>query len=76
MREEILTLFHKKNEWTLKELESSLHLKSSKDFVSLVKTLNALEEERILLNNHNSYLYTDTEKYLIGKVKDVSKFEL
>lgn len=75
MRNQVLTLFEEKNEWTLKELEIRLHLSSSKAFVELVKCLNQLEEEHILLNNHNSYLYLNSNQYFVGTVKDISRFE-
>ncbi len=75
MREQVITLFEEKNEWTLKELESRLHLSSSKKFVELIKLLNQLEEEHILLNNHNSYLYLNSDEYFVGTVRDISRFE-
>lgn len=75
MKQKILELFEKKNNWTIKELEKKLECHSSKDFVALIQALNELEEQRILCNNHNVYFYIDQKEYVIGKVKDVSRWE-
>lgn len=75
MRKKILSLFEQKQEWNLKEMEQKLHLSSSKAFVEFIKMLNQLEEEHILMNNHNSYFLIDCDTYFVGKVKDISKYE-
>ena len=75
MQEKLIQLFNKKSPLTLKEMEAMLHLQSSSDFRDLMKTLNQMEEDRIVYSNHNQYVWIDPEKYMIGKVKDVSKME-
>lgn len=75
MTQEILACFSKKNQWKLKELEAFLQLKSTKDFINLIKTLNELEEEKIIFNNHSTYVLIDYKTYFYGKIKDVSKYE-
>lgn len=75
MREKLLDLFLQKQKWTIQELEQALCLKSSKSFICLVKELNALVDERILMNNHQAYVYLDPNQYVIGTIKDISKYE-
>ena len=74
-KEQLLEAFQKKKQWTIKELERKFRCQSSKDFTSLIQNLNALEQERVLCNNHNVYFLIDDHEYMIGKVKDVSKWE-
>lgn len=74
-KEQLIEAFRKKKKWTIKELERKFQCQSSKDFTSLIQNLNALEQERFLCNNHNVYFLIDDDEYMIGKVKDVSKWE-
>ena len=75
MQEKLTQLFLKKSPRTLKEMENELQLQSSSDFRTLMKTLNQMEEDRLIFTNHSQYDWIDSEKYMIGKVKDVSKME-
>lgn len=74
MLNKIKDLFQQKCSWTIKDLESRLHLKSGSEFKSLIRTLNELEEGRYIYNDHAKYVWID-ESYIIGKIKDVSRFE-
>ena len=75
MKDRILECFEKKKQWTIKDLERKLKCQSSKDFTQLIQALNALEDERILCNNHSVYFYIDQKEFVVGKVKDISKYE-
>ena len=74
MIERLLKLFHQRKSLTLNELKETLNIKSTKEFTDLIRTLNALEEEKRIFNNHYSYTLI-TSKDFIGKVKDISKYE-
>ncbi len=75
MEQRLLELFQKKNKWNQKDLEKELHLKNSAEFIAFVKALNALEDEKIICNDHTSYYLIDQKEYFTGKIKDISKFE-
>lgn len=72
MREKLIQLFQLKNSWKIKDLEKEMKLSSSKAFVEFIKTLNELEEERFICNNHNEYFLIGGKDYFVGKVKDIS----
>ncbi|MGI6510386.1 MAG: ribonuclease R [Erysipelotrichaceae bacterium] len=74
MREKILKLFNKKNRWTLEELRKEIVTDSSAKLVELMRTLNSLVEERRLVNNH-AYYFLVKDEDVVGKVKDISRFE-
>ena len=74
MRDELLKLFHQRKKWTLEELRKTLQVKSTKDLVTLIKTLNELVDDRKIANNHSYYFYISS-KDVVGKVKDISKYE-
>jgi len=74
MREKIITILSNKNKLSLKQIRKEMKIASSSELVSLMKALNELEDERLLLNNH-AYYYLLNESDIIGKVKDVSRFE-
>lgn len=75
MEQKILALFDQKQNWTLHEIEATLHLRSTNDFVQLVKILNDLEDQHVLMNDHHHYMRMDTNQYIVGKLKDISRFE-
>ena len=75
MQEQLTKLFQQKRSLTLKDMEEQLQLQSSNEFRTLMKTLNQMEEERLIFTNHNHYDWIDEQTYMIGKVKDVSKME-
>lgn len=74
MREMILRFFRDRQAWNIKELEIACKLHSSRQFTELVKTLNQLEEEKVLWNDHSKYVLLDDD-YFVGKVKNISKAE-
>ena len=74
MREKILKLFNKKNRWTLEELRKEIVTDSSAKLVELMRTLNSLVDERRLVNNH-AYYFLVKDEDVVGKVKDISRFE-
>ncbi len=75
MKDRILTLFSVQNEWSVKELQKEMHLKDGREFTRFIKTLNALEEDRILYNNHAKYYLIDNINYMVGIAKDISHHE-
>ena len=74
MREQLLKLFHQRTKWSLDELRKTLNVKSAKDLTTLVKTLNQLVDDKKIANNHANYFLIKSND-VIGKVKDISKFE-
>ena len=74
MRDKLLKLFNKKNKWTLEELRKEIVVDSSSKIVELMKNLNALVDKRRLVNNH-SYYYLVKDEDVVGKVKDISRYE-
>ncbi|MGI6607576.1 MAG: ribonuclease R [Erysipelotrichaceae bacterium] len=75
MKEKLLKLFNKKNKWTLEELRKETVIDSSSKLVELMRGLNALVDERRLVNNH-AYYYLVKDEDVVGKVKDISKYEI
>lgn len=75
MKDKILKCFEKKKQWSIKDLERHLKCSSSKDFTAMIQALNELEEERILCNNHSVYFCIDQKEFVVGKVKDISRYE-
>ncbi len=74
MKEKLLKLFNKKDKWTLPELRKEIATDKSSKLVELMRALNALVDERKLVNNH-AYYYLIKDEDVIGKVKDISRFE-
>lgn len=74
MKEELLKKFHQRKKWNIDELRKALNIKSAQELTCLVKTLNELVEKRLIINNHTNYILVTTSD-MIGKVKDVSKYE-
>ncbi len=74
MRDKILALFEQNKKLTLDEIGKKIDAKHSNEYVQLIRTLNELEDERIILNRHSYYMYLD-DNCVVGKVKDVSRYE-
>ncbi|MBQ0064175.1 MAG: ribonuclease R [Firmicutes bacterium] len=72
MKDRLIQLFQLKNHWKIKDLEKEMKLSSSKAFVEFIKTLNELEEERFVCNNHNEYFLIGGKDYFVGRAKDIS----
>jgi len=75
MRNKLLKIFNKKNKWTLEDIRKEVVIDSSSKIVELMKALNSLVDDRKLVNNH-AYYYLVKDEDVVGKVKDVSKFEI
>ncbi|TGY65375.1 ribonuclease R [Dubosiella muris] len=76
MRQEINALLQKNEKMTLQQIEQALDLHTSAQIKELMETLQTLEDERKIYNDHTHYIWIDNDQYFIGRVKDVSKFEL
>lgn len=74
MKEQIITILKEQNKLSLKQLQKKCQISSSQQLVQLMKTLNQLEDERLIFNNH-SYYYLLNQDDVVGKVKDISKYE-
>jgi ribonuclease R len=75
MEKQLISLFEQQSKWTLPELEKVLELKQTNQFIDLVRTLNKMEDEKMIYNDHAKYIWILSDKYFVGKVKDISKFE-
>lgn len=75
MKDRLIELFKIRHHWTLQELQTELALNGAEDFISLIRALNELEEERLIFNDHSKYVWIDDDKYFIGKLKDFSKYQ-
>ena len=76
MHQELIELLKKDSPITLKEIQEKLKLTSSEDIRNMMNELNELIELKEIYTEHHQYYYIDSENYFIGRVKDVSKFEL
>ncbi|MGM9946434.1 ribonuclease R [Floccifex sp.] len=74
MRQILLQKFHQQKKWNIDQLRKTLNIKNSKELTTLVKTLNELVDERLIINNHTNYILV-TSQDMIGKIKDISKTE-
>ena len=73
MINKLKTIFEKKKKWTLDGLKKECHCQTSAEFVSLMKALNQMEEDRLLFNNHSHYEWIEGS-YFIGKIKAITRF--
>lgn len=76
MHQELTKLFQKTPKLSLKKIEEKLQLHTTEQLKELREALLRLEEEKKILNDHANYIWIDNDDYFIGRVKDVSKFEL
>ena len=74
MINKLKTIFEKKKKWTLDGLKKECHCQTSAEFVSLMKALNQMEEDRLLFNNHSHYEWIEGS-YFIGKIKAITRFD-
>lgn len=75
MQQELIDIL-KERPHTLQEIETKLHLTNTKEMKEMMNELNQLEEERKVYCNHHTYTWIDDDEYFVGRVKDVSKYEL
>lgn len=75
MQQELIDIL-KERPHTLQEIETKLHLTNTKEMKEMMNELNQLEEERKVYCNHHTYTWIDNDEYFVGRVKDVSKYEL
>ena len=60
MKEKIIQYLEEKKECKIRDLEKIVRPKSSKEFTEMVKSLNELEDEKLIYNDHTSlYLIDD-----------------
>ncbi len=76
MRQELIELFKEKDKLSLKEIEQCLHVQNTEQIKEMMTALQELEDERKIYNDHMQYVWIDNDQYMIGRVKDVSRFEL
>lgn len=76
MKERILQYLEEKKECKIRDLENIIKPKSSKEFTEMVKSLNELEEEKRVYNDHTRLYLIDDIHYMAGSAKDVSRFEI
>lgn len=75
MQKELIDIL-KERPHTLQEIETELHLTNTSQMKDLMNELNQLEDERKVYCDHHTYTWIDTDEYFVGRVKDVSKYEL
>ena len=75
MKEELIRLFKENDSFTLEALRDILDCRSMEEYKNLIRTLDELEEERMIWNNHDRYIWIDTPQYFIGRVRDASRYE-
>ena len=75
MKEEIVELLQKKKKLTPYGLGKAMHIRTEHEKKELQIALNELEDERIIYNDHEKYVFIDGQEWVIGKIKDVSATE-
>lgn len=75
MKNQILDYLKIHQQATLKEIEKACKPRTSKDFTNMIRSLNEMEEEKLIFNDHHIYQYIDPSCMFIGSVKDISRFE-
>lgn len=75
MKNEILALLKTNKKMLPGEIAKELNVNSAKEFKQFVITLNELEDERFIYNDHDQYVLIDGEEWIAGRVRDISPFE-
>ena len=65
-----------KKECKIRDLEKIVRPKSSKEFTEMVKSLNELEDEKLIYNDHTSLYLIDDIHFMAGSAKDISRYEI
>nr|WP_268259462.1 ribonuclease R [Allobaculum mucilyticum] len=75
VKEQIIELLKKNRTMTPKDLGRAMRIKTSREVKELSLALNELEDERLIYNDHESYVLIDGDEWMIGKIRDVSATE-
>lgn len=75
MKEQIIDLLTRKGKMSERDLAKALRLHTEPQRRELSLTLNELEDERLIYNDHSNYLLIDNVHYMTGKARDVSATE-
>ena len=76
MKEKIIQYLEEKKECKIRDLEKVVRPKSSKEFTEMVKSLNELEDEKLIYNDHTSLYLIDDIHFMAGSAKDISRYEI
>ena len=76
MKEKIIQYLEEKKECKIRDLEKIVRPKSSKEFTEMVKSLNELEDEKLIYNDHTSLYLIDDIHFMAGSAKDISRYEI
>lgn len=76
MKEKIIQYLEEKKECKIRDLEKVVRPKSSKEFTEMVKSLNELEDDKLIYNDHTSLYLIDDIHFMAGSAKDVSRYEI
>ena len=71
MKEKIIQYLEEKKECKIRDLEKIVRPKSSKEFTEMVKSLNELEDEKLIYNDHTSLYLIDDIHFMAGSAKDM-----
>ena len=55
MKNQILDYLKIHQQATLKEIEKACKPRTSKDFTNMIRSLNEMEEEKLIFNDHHIY---------------------
>ena len=75
MREKILQLFQTKESYSFEQIKQSLHCSSSNEFTELIQTLNLLEDQRVLYNDHQRYHRIEGH-FFCGRIKSITRSDI
>ena len=70
MKEKIIQYLEEKKECKIRDLEKIVRPKSSKEFTEMVKSLNELEDEKLIYNDHTS-LYLIDDIHFMAEVQKI-----
>lgn len=70
------SISRRKKECKIRDLEKIVRPKSSKEFTEMVKSLNELEDEKLIYNDHTSLYLIDDIHFMAGSAKDISRYEI
>lgn len=76
MKEKIFLYLNEHKSCPIRMLDKICKPKTSKEFTMMVRALNELEDERLIYNDHKEIYLIDNEHFLVGRAKDVSRFEI
>lgn len=75
MKEDILELLNQNKQMTPGAIAKALRIKTSQGMKELGVSLNELEDERQIYNDHERYFLIDGTNWFVGKARDVSATE-